>query len=124
MNFQRAVLLLSWEVLLLDLLVYTFSDSFWFSAVEGEVYAMSSFLMAVPFWLGLKWENDINTPRGNRWLVLISFVVGLSFGVHILFSAGNPCHRAAVLFQDLSYSEHKNHTNCHCNCSPCASSCI
>lgn len=65
-------------------LAYTFSDSFWFSAVEGEVYAMSSFLMAVLFWLGLKWENEINTPRGNKWLVLISFVVGLSFGVHIL----------------------------------------
>ncbi len=63
---------------------YTFSDSFWFSAVEGEVYAMSSFLMAILFWLGLKWENEINTPRGNKWLVIISFVVGLSFGVHIL----------------------------------------
>jgi MFS family permease len=65
-------------------LAYTFSDSFWFSAVEGEVYAMSSFLMALLFWLGLKWEADLSTPRGNKWLVLISFVVGLSFGVHIL----------------------------------------
>lgn len=65
-------------------LAYTFSDSFWFSAVEGEVYAMSSFLMALLFWLGLKWESEINTPRGHRWLILISFVVGLSFGVHIL----------------------------------------
>jgi len=65
-------------------LAYTFSDSFWFSAVEGEVYAMSSFLMALLFWLGLKWESEINTPRGDKWLVLISFVVGLSFGVHIL----------------------------------------
>ena len=65
-------------------LAYTFSDSFWFSAVEGEVYAMSSFLMALLFWLGLKWESEIHLPRGNKWLVLISFVVGLSFGVHIL----------------------------------------
>ena len=65
-------------------LAYTFSDSFWFSAVEGEVYAMSSFLMALLFWLGLKWEGELHTPRGNKWLVLISFVVGLSFGVHIL----------------------------------------
>ena len=65
-------------------LAYTFSDSFWFSAVEGEVYAMSSFLMAILFWLGLKWETEMNTPRGNKWLVLISFVIGLSFGVHIL----------------------------------------
>lgn len=65
-------------------LAYTFSDSFWFSAVEGEVYAMSSFLMAILFWLGLKWESEINTPRGNKWLILISLVVGMSFGVHIL----------------------------------------
>ena len=65
-------------------LAYTFSDSFWFSAVEGEVYAMSSFLMALLFWLGLKWESEIHTQRGNKWLILISFVVGLSFGVHIL----------------------------------------
>ena len=65
-------------------LAYTFSDSFWFSAVEAEVYAMSSFLMALLFWLALKWENEMQTPRGNKWLLLISFVVGLSFGVHIL----------------------------------------
>ena len=65
-------------------LTYTFSDSFWFSAVEGEVYAMSSFLMAILFWLGLRWESELQTPRGNKWLILISFVVGLSFGVHIL----------------------------------------
>ena len=65
-------------------LAYTFSDSFWFSAVEAEVYAMSSFLMALLFWLGLKWENEMHNPRGHKWLLLISFVVGLSFGVHIL----------------------------------------
>ena len=65
-------------------LTYTFSDSFWFSAVEGEVYAMSSFLMALLFWLGLRWEAEIDKPQGNKWLLLISFVVGLSFGVHIL----------------------------------------
>ena len=65
-------------------LAYTFSDSFWFSAVEGEVYAMSSFLMALLFWLGLKWESELHQPRGNKWLIIISFVVGLSFGVHIL----------------------------------------
>ncbi|CAM1339020.1 protein O-mannosyl-transferase family [Tenacibaculum aestuarii] len=69
---------------LVGALAYTFSDSFWFSAVEGEVYAMSSFLMALLFWLGLRWESELNSPRGNKWLVLISFVVGLSFGVHIL----------------------------------------
>jgi len=69
---------------LVGALAYTFSDSFWFSAVEGEVYAMSSFLMALLFWLGLHWEAEMNKPQGNKWLLLISFVVGLSFGVHIL----------------------------------------
>ena len=65
-------------------LTYTFSDSFWFSAVEAEVYAMSSFLMALLFWLGLRWEAEMDKPYGNKWLLIISFVVGLSFGVHIL----------------------------------------
>jgi len=65
-------------------LAYCFSDSFWFSAVEGEVYAMSSFLMALLFWLALRWETEMDKPKGNKWLLLISFVVGLSFGVHIL----------------------------------------
>ena len=69
---------------LVGALAYTFSDSFWFSAVEGEVYAMSSFLMALLFWLGLRWEAVLDQPQGNKWLLLISFVVGLSFGVHIL----------------------------------------
>ena len=69
---------------LVGALAYTFSDSFWFSAVEAEVYAMSSFLMALLFWLGIRWENEMDTPRGHKWLLLISFVVGLSFGVHIL----------------------------------------
>ena len=65
-------------------LAYAFTDSFWFSAVEAEVYAMSSFLMALLFWLGLKWVDELQKPRGDKWLLLISFVVGLSFGVHIL----------------------------------------
>ncbi len=65
-------------------LAYTFSDSFWFSAVEAEVYALSSFLMALLFWLGLKWEARMDIPGGHKWLLLIAFVVGLSFGVHIL----------------------------------------
>src|SRR5690606_16575692 len=65
-------------------LAFTFTDSFWFSAVEAEVYAMASFIMAVLFYLGLLWERDMFLPRGNRWLILISFVVGLSFGVHFM----------------------------------------
>lgn len=69
---------------LVGALTYTFSDSFWFSAVESEVYAMSSFLMALLFWLGLRWEAEMDKPYGNKWLLIISFIIGLSFGVHIL----------------------------------------
>jgi hypothetical protein len=69
---------------LVGALAYAFSDSFWFSAVEAEVYAMSSFLMALLFWLALHWEVEMDKPRGDKWLLLISFIVGLSFGVHIL----------------------------------------
>jgi len=69
---------------LVGALAFTFSDSFWFSAVEAEVYAMSMFLTALLFWLGLRWEAEMNKPIGNRWLLLISLVVGMSFGVHIL----------------------------------------
>lgn len=65
-------------------LAYTFSDSFWFNAVEAEVYAMASLLIALLFWLGLRWEQDMDKPRGNRWLLIISLVVGLSFGVHFM----------------------------------------
>jgi hypothetical protein len=65
-------------------LAFTFSDSFWASAVEAEVYAMASLFIALLFWLGLRWEQDMETPRGNRWLLLISLVIGLSFGVHFL----------------------------------------
>jgi len=69
---------------LVGALAYTFSDSFWFSAVEAEVYAMSSFLLALLFWIGLRWEQDMDKPRGNKWLLLLSFVIGLSFGVHVM----------------------------------------
>lgn len=65
-------------------LAYTFSDSFWFNAVEAEVYAMASLFIALLFWLGLRWEQDMHEPRGNRWLLIISLVVGLSFGVHFM----------------------------------------
>lgn len=66
-------------------LAYTFSDSFWFSAVEGEVYAMSSFFTAAAFWAVLKWEHAVGKdPYANKWLLLIAYLVGLSVGVHIL----------------------------------------
>jgi hypothetical protein len=65
-------------------LTFTFSDSFWNSAIEAEVYAMASLFIAILLWLGLRWEEEMNTPRGNRWLLLISLVIGLSFGVHFM----------------------------------------
>jgi hypothetical protein len=65
-------------------LAYTFSDSFWFNAVEAEVYAMASLLIALLFWLGLRWEQDMDKPKGNKWLLVISLIVGLSFGVHFM----------------------------------------
>ncbi|MDR1624631.1 MAG: DUF2723 domain-containing protein [Tannerellaceae bacterium] len=65
-------------------LVYTFSDTFWFSAVEGEVYAYSSLFTAVVFWLILKWEDVANRPHADRWIVLIAYLMGLSIGIHLL----------------------------------------
>lgn len=65
-------------------LAFSFTDSFWFNAVEAEVYAMAACLMSILFYLGLRWERDMLNPRGNRWLILISFIIGLSFGVHFM----------------------------------------
>ncbi|MDC0634627.1 DUF2723 domain-containing protein [Flavobacteriaceae bacterium] len=65
-------------------LSFAFTDSFWFNAVETEVYAMATLIMAVMFYLGLRWEKEMHSPKGNRWLILISFIVGLSFGVHFM----------------------------------------
>ena len=65
-------------------LAFAFTDSFWFNAVETEVYAMATLIMSILFWLGLRWEQDMDKPRGNRWLILIAFVIGLSFGVHFM----------------------------------------
>lgn len=65
-------------------LAYAFSDTFWFSAVEGEVYAMSSLFTAVVFWAILKWENEADKPSNLRWIILIAYLMGLSIGVHLL----------------------------------------
>ena len=69
---------------LVGALAYTWSDTFWFSAVEGEVYAYSSLFTAVVFWLILKWENRADKPHSDRWLILIAYLTGLSIGVHLL----------------------------------------
>ncbi len=82
---------ISWTQMLLIMggglsgaLAYTWSDTFWFSAVEGEVYAFSSFCTALVFWLILKWENRADDPHSDRYLVLIAFVIGVSIAVHLL----------------------------------------
>ena len=69
---------------LVGALIYTFSDTFWFSAVEGEVYAYSSAFTAIVFWLILKWEDKADEAHSDRWLVLIAYMTGLSIGVHLL----------------------------------------
>ncbi len=65
-------------------LAFTYTDSFWFSAVEAEVYAMAICLMSILFYCALRWEREMFEPRGNRWAVLIAFIIGLSFGVHFM----------------------------------------
>ena len=77
----------TWAILFagaIGALAYTFTDSFWFSAVEGEVYAMSSLFTAAVFWAILKWETVADEPYANRWLILIAYLIGLSIGVHLL----------------------------------------
>ena len=73
-----------WVLVLSVLLAYTFSDTFWFSAVEGEGYASSSLFTAVVFWCILNWEDCADKPYANRWLVCIAYLMGLSVGVHLL----------------------------------------
>ena len=69
---------------LVGALAYAWSDTYWFSAVEGEVYSFSSLFTAVVFWLILKWEDNADSPHSDRWLILIAYLVGLSIGVHLL----------------------------------------
>ncbi len=65
-------------------LAYTFCDSFWYSAVEGEVYASSAFFTALVFWAILKWEEQADKPGADRWILFIFYMMGLSIGVHLL----------------------------------------
>ena len=89
-------------------LSFAFTDSFWFNAVETEVYAMATLIMAVLFYLGLRWGNDMFTPRGNKWLVLISFVVGLSFGVHFMGLLTIPAISLIYFFKNYKTVTAKN----------------
>ena len=80
-------------------LAYTFSDTFWYSAVEAEVYAFSSFLTALMFWLILKWKDEAGSPCGDRWIILIAYVTGLSIGVHLLCLLCLPAMSFVVYFR-------------------------
>ena len=86
-------------------LAYTFSDSFWFSAVEGEVYAMSSLFTAVTFWCIMKWEQEAEKPQASRWLVFIGFLIGLSIGVHLLSLLTIPAMGMIYYFKKYNYTK-------------------
>ncbi len=85
-------------------LCYTFSDTFWFSAVEGEVYALSSLFTAIVFWAILKWESEASTPRASRWIVLIAYLMGLSIGVHLLNLLAIPAICLVYYFRRYKFS--------------------
>ena len=89
---------------LVGALAYTFSDSFWFSAVEGEVYAMSSFFTAITFWCIMKWEEESDKPHASRWLVLIGYLIGLSVGVHLLSLLTIPAMGMIYYYKKYEYS--------------------
>jgi hypothetical protein len=85
-------------------LAYTFSDSFWFSAVEGEVYASSSFFTAIVVWAILKWEDVADEEHGDRWIILIAFLMGLSIGVHLLNLLAIPAILFVYYFRKFEFS--------------------
>lgn len=89
---------------LIGALCYTFSDTFWFSAVEGEVYALSSLFTAVVFWAMLKWEAEAFQPRADRWIVLIAYLMGLSIGVHLLNLLAIPAICLVYYFRKYKFS--------------------
>jgi ABC-type multidrug transport system fused ATPase/permease subunit len=85
-------------------LAFAFTDSFWFSAVEGEVYALSSFFTAAVFWAILKWENEADHKYANRWLILIAYLLGLSTGVHLLNLLAIPAIGLVYYFRMYQFS--------------------
>ncbi len=93
---------------LIGALTFAFSDSFWFNAVETEVYAMASMIMALLLWMGLKWTDNLETPRGNRWLLLISFVIGLTFGVQFMGFLAIPSIGLLYFFKKYETTTVKN----------------
>lgn len=84
-------------------LLYTWSDTFWFSAVEGEVYAFSSFCTALVFWLILKWDNRADEPHADRYLILVTFIIGVSIGVHLLNLLTIPALGLIIYYRKAQY---------------------
>lgn len=93
-----------WGSGLVGALAFAFTDSFWFSAVEGEVYALSSFFTAAVFWAILKWENVAEEKHADRWLVLIAYLLGLSIGVHLLNLLAIPAIGLVYYFKKFTFS--------------------
>lgn len=96
-----------WAVMgagLVGSLAYTFSDTFWFSAVESEVYALSSLGTAITFWAILKWENHADEPRADRWLIFIAYLIGLFIGVHLLNLLTIPAMALVYYFKRYPYT--------------------
>ncbi len=88
-------------------LTFMFSDSFWFNAVETEVYALAMFFLSVTFWAGLRWEKDFENERGDKWLLLICFLIGLSFGVHFMAILTIPAIGMIYFLKDIKTSRLK-----------------
>lgn len=88
---------------LVGALTYTFSDTFWFSAVEAEVYAFSSFLTALMFYAILKWSEESDNSKGDRWIILIAYITGLSIGVHLLCLLCLPAMSLVVYFRQAKH---------------------
>jgi len=103
-EISKGVQFAIWGSGLVGSLAYTFSDTFWFSAVEGEVYALSSFFTAAVFWAILKWENVADQKYSNRWLILIAYLVGLSIGVHLLNLLAIPAIGLVYYFKKYEFS--------------------
>ncbi|MDH7446888.1 protein O-mannosyl-transferase family [Aquimarina sp. 2201CG14-23] len=89
-------------------LAFAFTDSFWFNAVEAEVYAMATCILSVLFYLGLLWQRDMNKPKGNKWIILISFIIGLSFGVHFMGLLSIPAIGLLYYFKNYKHITIKN----------------
>lgn len=103
-QLSKAEQITVWGSGLVGALAFAFTDSFWFSAVEGEVYALSSFFTAAVFWTILKWENEAGQKYANRWLILIAYLVGLSVGVHLLNLLAIPAIGLVYYFKKYEFS--------------------